>query len=79
MIINYCRIAKKTEIVAVYHNGVRTKRPLQQNPLVRLNPVQSKLLLLKCECRDRERQINSSQCILYTVRHTKNHGVGTVN
>ena len=49
--------------------------PLRQNPLVRLNSLQSKLPALYCECCDRERQINSSRCILCTLRRTKNNEI----
>ena len=53
---------------------VQTKPPCDKTPLVRLNPVQSK-------CRDTERQINSSQCILLTLglRLTKSHEMDTTN
>ena len=47
------------------------KPPCDKTPLVRLNPVQSKLLSFYRECRDRERQINSSRCSLCTLRRTK--------
>jgi len=51
---NVCRSSSK---------GVQTKPPQRQNPLVRLNPVQSKLPSFYCKYRDRDRQINSSRCI----------------
>jgi len=53
------------------NQGYRQSPPSATNappPLVRLNPVQSKLPSFYCECRDTERQINSSRCIL-TVQH----------
>jgi len=53
---------------------------VQTNPLVQPNPVQSKLGLPSfcCECRDRDRQIKSSQCILCTLRRTKSDDVTTI-
>ena len=60
------------------HSGVQTKPPCDKTPLVRLNPVQSKLPSFYCEYRDRNRQINSSRCILCTSRRTQTHGVGPI-
>jgi len=54
-----------------YLNGVQTKPPCDKTPLVRLNPVQSKLPSFCCEYRDRDRQINSLRCSLCTLRRTK--------
>jgi len=52
------------------------QNPLRQNPLVRQNPAHSKLPPFYCECRDRERQINSSQCILCALRRMhKSHDI----
>jgi len=49
------------------------QNPAATNPLVRLglNPVKSKSPSFYCECRNRDRQINSSRCILCTSRRTK--------
>jgi len=40
------------------------QKPPTTKPLVLLNPVKSKLPSFYCECSDREKQINSSRCIL---------------
>jgi len=51
---------------------LQTKPPYDKNPLVRLiKPVQSKLPSFYCQYGERKRQINSSRCILFTLRRTK--------
>jgi len=55
--------------------GGTDKPPCDKTPLFRLNSVQSNLPSFSCECRDRDRQINSLRCILCTLRRTKSHNL----
>ena len=65
------------DIVVTVELGLQTKPPCDKTHLVRINPVQSKIPSFYYECRDSDRQINSSRCILCTSRRTQTHGVYT--